>query len=88
MTRPHRWFRAAELGRTPHRREAAPRIHAKAFGTDLTACGVNASNMLKEWDQAFDRRHPLACQTCSSAITTKAVGVPVDSAAPTPVINQ
>lgn len=41
-----------------------PRIHAKTYGSTVTACGIDAQNLDKLWGTAFDHESPVSCRAC------------------------
>jgi hypothetical protein len=68
--RPRDWFEIRPFVPLDRRNERQTRVHAKAFGTTLTACGLSASNMHKDWNVAFRAGAPGTCQVCARAIAT------------------
>jgi hypothetical protein len=69
MTAPPALFEAVEqysLNWTG--RERRRRVHAKAFGTTLTACGRNALTLEKIWYCAFDPYGSQACPECAEVV--------------------
>jgi len=52
--KPHKWFQVVELGSWSRELKAERRVHAKSFGTTMTACGRSALNMRRDWDVAFE----------------------------------
>ena len=69
MTTPHRWFETETLAPRAHPSSTAIRlIHAKAYGTMFTACGVDAGTFTKRWERPFRCFQQDACLECSELV--------------------
>lgn len=68
--RPPDWFQIGAVIPADKSGRVERRVHAKAFGTTVTACGLPAANMQREWDLAFDVQDRGACPDCREAIAT------------------
>jgi hypothetical protein len=66
MGKPHEWFRVTQSYPLPYEDKGDwPIHHAKQYGTTRTACGLDADNFRKDWDQPFNAFAPSTCVHCS-----------------------
>lgn len=70
MGKPQQWFQAVAVLRGVEGEARAQKIHAKEFGTLITACGIQSGTLHKEWSRAFQPDDSRACSACRAVWLT------------------